>query len=303
MMATTLARLFALFWIVTASYGINRTLNEIGNNGTTKDYHLSKTSNLTEKRNELPHILKQNNNITKKDEEAIPQAMTPLRVVATSAVIKDRLSKPRQPPKPVKAIHLWGATPFKTVVNNLLNMNNRIRQQQKRLFLPFQNTPPLQEFGVEENPQTFNPKQAEFLLPENQLDAKAGIEANQLPPLTQENEHFQDTPGFSSMLAKPNYDQVTPEVQTGLEQFQRPQDAIFNPYSQLSNQAITQQLLSRGMQQMQHHHHHHHKGNNLTKFSLQSFLINFENIFLRLYDVWIKIFIFLNMPVSERQLL
>lgn len=68
---------------------------------------------------------------------ALPQPAKPLRVVATSAVIKNRLKKPR----PLKAIHIWGSTPFKTVLQNLQKINDNLQKQRgsvKRLFLPVQ---------------------------------------------------------------------------------------------------------------------------------------------------------------------
>lgn len=67
----------------------------------------------------------------------LPQPAKPLRVVATSAVIKNRLKKPR----PLKAIHIWGPTPFKTVMKNLQKINDNLQKQRgavKRLFLPVQ---------------------------------------------------------------------------------------------------------------------------------------------------------------------
>lgn len=67
----------------------------------------------------------------------LPQPAKPLRVVATSAVIKNRLKKPR----PMKAIHIWGPTPFKTVLQNLQKLNANLQKQRgavKRLFLPVQ---------------------------------------------------------------------------------------------------------------------------------------------------------------------
>ena len=67
----------------------------------------------------------------------LPQPAKPLRVVATSAVIKNRRKKPR----PLKAIHIWGPTPFKTVLANLRRLNNKIQNEKgavKRLFLPVQ---------------------------------------------------------------------------------------------------------------------------------------------------------------------
>ena len=71
------------------------------------------------------------------DSTLLPQPAKPLRVVATSAVIKNRRKKPR----PLKAIHIWGLTPFKTVLQNLQRLNNNIQKQRgavKRLFLPVQ---------------------------------------------------------------------------------------------------------------------------------------------------------------------
>ena len=71
------------------------------------------------------------------DSTLLPQPAKPLRVVATSAVIKNRRKKPR----PLKAIHIWGPTPFKTVLQNLQRLNNNIQKQRgavKRLFLPVQ---------------------------------------------------------------------------------------------------------------------------------------------------------------------
>ncbi|XP_068735007.1 fibropellin-1-like [Montipora capricornis] len=68
---------------------------------------------------------------------ALPQPAKPLRVVATSAVIKNR----RRKPPPLKAIHIWGATPFNTVLRNLQMLNAKIQKQGgavKRLFLPVQ---------------------------------------------------------------------------------------------------------------------------------------------------------------------
>lgn len=68
---------------------------------------------------------------------SLPQPAKPLRVVATSAVIKNRLKKPR----PLKAIHIWGPTPFKTVLQNLQKINENLQKQRgsvKRLFLPIQ---------------------------------------------------------------------------------------------------------------------------------------------------------------------
>jgi len=68
---------------------------------------------------------------------ALPQPAKPLRVVATSAVIKNRLKKPQ----PLKAIHIWGPTPFKTVLQNLQKINDNLQKQRgsvKRLFLPVQ---------------------------------------------------------------------------------------------------------------------------------------------------------------------
>ena len=67
----------------------------------------------------------------------LPQPAKPLRVVATSAVIKNRLKKPR----PLKAIHIWGPTPFKTVLENLQKLKVNLQKQRgavKRLFLPIQ---------------------------------------------------------------------------------------------------------------------------------------------------------------------
>ena len=67
----------------------------------------------------------------------LPQPAKPLRVVATSAVIKNRLKKT----KPLKAIHIWGPTPFKTVMENLRKLNVNLQKQRgavKRLFLPVQ---------------------------------------------------------------------------------------------------------------------------------------------------------------------
>ena len=67
----------------------------------------------------------------------LPQPAKPLRVVATSAVIKNRRKKPR----PLKAIHIWGPTPFKTVLKNLQKINDNLQKQRgsvKRLFLPIQ---------------------------------------------------------------------------------------------------------------------------------------------------------------------
>ena len=71
------------------------------------------------------------------DSTLLPQPAKPLRVVATSAVIKNRRKKPR----PLKAIHIWGPTPFKTVLENLRRLNDNIQKQRgavKRLFLPVQ---------------------------------------------------------------------------------------------------------------------------------------------------------------------
>ena len=67
----------------------------------------------------------------------LPQPAKPLRVVATSAVIKNR----RKKPSALKAIHIWGPTPFKTVLENLKRMNANMQKQNtavKRLFLPVQ---------------------------------------------------------------------------------------------------------------------------------------------------------------------
>ena len=68
----------------------------------------------------------------------LPQPAKPLRVVATSAVIKNR----RKSPRPLKAIHIWGPTPFRTVIENLRRLNLKNIQSQraavKRLFLPAQ---------------------------------------------------------------------------------------------------------------------------------------------------------------------
>ena len=71
------------------------------------------------------------------DSSLLPQPAKPLRVVATSAVIKNRRKKHRA----LKAIHIWGPTPFKTVLQNLQRLNNNIQKQRgavKRLLLPVQ---------------------------------------------------------------------------------------------------------------------------------------------------------------------
>lgn len=74
---------------------------------------------------------------TSHDSSVLPQPAKPLRIVATSAVIKNR----RKKPTPLKAIHIWGPTPFKTVIQNLQRLNENIERQRgavKRLFLPGQ---------------------------------------------------------------------------------------------------------------------------------------------------------------------
>lgn len=97
--------------------------------------------------NEVPERIKRGSNRSENNKTfrrkishgstALPQPAKPLRVVATSAVIKNRLKKPR----PLKAIHIWGPTPFKTVLQNLQKINDNLQKQRgsvKRLFLPVQ---------------------------------------------------------------------------------------------------------------------------------------------------------------------
>ena len=72
------------------------------------------------------------------DKDKMPPPMEPFHVVATSAVIKNRGKKPKALTMP-KAIHIWGPTPFKTIMEKLANLNNNLRRQQgamKRLMLP-----------------------------------------------------------------------------------------------------------------------------------------------------------------------
>ena len=71
----------------------------------------------------------------------LPQPAKPLRVVAASSAIKSRL-KGLKPP--IKAIHIWGTTPFKVFMSRLARLHKNIQQQRKavgsmkRLFTPLQ---------------------------------------------------------------------------------------------------------------------------------------------------------------------
>ncbi|XP_048589921.1 fibropellin-1 isoform X4 [Nematostella vectensis] len=62
--------------------------------------------------------------------DEFPEPESPLQVVETSAVLKDKLSKPKQEQGPMKAIHIWGPTPYKTVVDNLIRLNSAIGERQ-----------------------------------------------------------------------------------------------------------------------------------------------------------------------------
>lgn len=126
----------------------------------------------------------------------LPQPAKPLRVVATSAVIKNRLKKPR----PLKAIHIWGPTPFKTVLKNLQMINDNLQKQRgavKRLFLPVQlqrmqllnalrNKPPFPEpMGpIEPFPHRIPPfnTEGQFPVPPGPIHPPEAIHLDEGPP-------------------------------------------------------------------------------------------------------------------------
>lgn len=255
-MAITLIWVLAFSWIFMLVSGFNQTalINDTYINRTTTKLLLSNTSNVNQKRNGLPHSKK---TTSKKDEEGIPQAETPIRVVATSAVIKDRLSKPREPPKPVKAIHIWGKTPFKTVVNNLLKINNRIAQEQKRLFSPLQDGRPLQGFdNIGENAVILNQNPPEINLLSKQLTPKLDLQQSQLPPIIQQNEHYKETPNIPLILNRPSYDQISPQLQPPeIGEADKRQQMFFARYGPQFNQAQLPRLLANTMHRRLRHHH------------------------------------------------
>ena len=83
--------------------------------------------------------LKDKKNIVMND---LPKPEKPLKIVAASSAIKSRL-KGRPP---IKAIHIWGTTPFNVFVNRLTRLHKNIQQQRKaigsmkRLFTPLQSS-------------------------------------------------------------------------------------------------------------------------------------------------------------------
>lgn len=130
-----------------------------------------------------------------KKDRGIPQAMKPLQVVATSAVIRNRLNKrPRVSPKPVKAIHVWGPTPFNTVINNIMRMNNKMKEEEQQNVLPFQDNH-LQGFNPVQSPEIKTPQ---LEVPSFPLPIKE--QPIQRPQIIQINEHDGEPKNFESIV-------------------------------------------------------------------------------------------------------
>ncbi|XP_031570057.1 fibropellin-1-like isoform X2 [Actinia tenebrosa] len=220
-----------------------------------------------------------------KKDHGIPQAMKPLQVVATSAVIRNRLNKqPRVSPKPVKAIHVWGQTPFNTVVSNIMKMNERLReeQQQKRLIQQFQDNR-LQEFSPVQTPEIKTPQ---LPISDFQLPMKEPTLQGKLPQVIQINEHEGDSKNVETpvdegadargVLQRPIIlgDQINHEAPQTLAQPNEPQEDFYNHYVQQYNpheREEQEQAQERAQEQVpeiqeqeplrnhyRRHHFHHH---------------------------------------------
>lgn len=71
----------------------------------------------------------------------LPKPAKPLKIVAASSAIKSRLKGFK---RPIKAIHIWGTTPFNVFINRLARLHKNVEQQRKaigsmkRLFTPLE---------------------------------------------------------------------------------------------------------------------------------------------------------------------
>lgn len=234
----------------------------------------------------------------RESKDDFPQARKPFHVVATSAVIKNRLKKPAVVKMP-KAIHIWGPTPFKTILEKLANMNANLRKQRgqvKRLMLPrFGLIGPLAAkrlFQVQHpsvsllngQPIQFGKKLIPNEIPEHFVTSPGGSPFRAFHTVSEPFEAPPPLRAFPAMHEIPEQlvssPAVPPDTSYPVDLPDSPPDLPFpiydGPYpSDFADTPANQMLvppMAYGEEQFHHviHHHHYHKGKGSTFLEIRN---------------------------------